>query len=99
MTVAWPTGEFGPMGLEGQIKLGFREYLAAIEDPEERNQKYEELVSIAYERGKAINMSVSFGLDDTIDPADTRKVISGVFDSVRFEKRSFGKKRPLVDPW
>ena len=99
MTVAWPTGEFGPMGLEGQIKLGFREYLASIEDSDERNQKYEELVNYAYERGKAINMSVSFGLDDTIDPADTRKVISGVFDSVRMEKRTVGKKRPLVDPW
>ena len=99
MTVAWPTGEFGGMGLEGQVKLGFRDYLASIEDSDERNQKYEELVGYAYERGKAINMSVSFGLDDTIDPADTRKVISGVFGSVRMEKRSVGKKRPLVDPW
>ena len=99
MTVAWPTGEFGPMGLEGQVKLGFREYLAAIEDPDERKQKYEELVAYAYERGKAINIAVSFGLDDTIDPADTRRVISGVFDSVRMEKRGVRKKRPLVDPW
>ncbi|MBU4469010.1 MAG: carbamoyl-phosphate synthase large subunit [Desulfobacteraceae bacterium] len=99
MTVAWPTGEFGPMGLEGQVKLGFRDYLAALEDPDERTRKYEELVNFAYQRGKAINIAVSFGLDDVIDPADTRKVISGVFDSVRTEKRSGGKKRPLVDPW
>ena len=33
---AWPTGEFGGMGLEGQVKLGYRNELAAIEDPEER---------------------------------------------------------------
>jgi acetyl/propionyl-CoA carboxylase alpha subunit len=32
-TVAWPTGEFGGMGLEGAVKLGFRKELAAIEDP------------------------------------------------------------------
>ena len=37
-TVAWPTGEFGGMGLEGAVKLGYRKELAAIEDPAERTQ-------------------------------------------------------------
>ena len=50
--VAWPTGEFGGMGLEGQVKLGFRNELAAIENPEERAARYEELVAAAYERGR-----------------------------------------------
>ena len=99
ITVSWPTGEFGPMGLEGQVKLGFRDYLAGIKDPDERTKKYEELVNFAYQRGKAMNIAVSFGLDDAIDPADTRKVVSGVFDSVRMEKRNTRKKRPLIDPW
>ena len=31
--VAWPTGEFGGMGLEGSVKLGYRNELAAIADP------------------------------------------------------------------
>ena len=35
-TVAWPTGEFGGMGLEGAVRLGFRKELEAIEDPAER---------------------------------------------------------------
>ena len=34
--VAWPTGEFAGMGLEGQIKLGYRNELASIDDPAER---------------------------------------------------------------
>ena len=34
--VAWPTGEFAGMGLEGQIKLGYRNELANIADPAER---------------------------------------------------------------
>ena len=51
--VAWPTGEFGGMGLEGQVKLGFRNELAAIEDPQERIDRYDDLVAAAYERGKA----------------------------------------------
>ena len=32
-SVSWPTGEFGGMGLEGSVKLGYRDELAAIEDP------------------------------------------------------------------
>jgi len=38
-SVAWPTGEFGPMGLEGAVKLGYRNELAAIEDPAEREKE------------------------------------------------------------
>jgi len=98
-TFAWPTGEFGPMGLEGQVKLGARALLGAIKDPAERNRTYKALVARAYERGKAMNIAISFGVDDVIDPADSRKVISGVFKSVRMEKRTLGKKRPMVDTW
>jgi acetyl-CoA carboxylase carboxyltransferase component len=98
-TFAWPTGEFGPMGLEGQVKLGARGLLESIKDPEERNKTYEALVSRAYERGKALNIAVSFGVDDVIDPADSRRVISGVLKSVRMDQRPEGKKRPMVDTW
>ena len=42
-TVAWPTGEFGGMGLEGAVKLGYRKELEAIEDPEEREATYQGL--------------------------------------------------------
>src|SRR5690606_15935481 len=50
-TVSWPTGEFGGMGLEGSVKPGYRNELAAIEDPEERKRTYEEMVAKAYDRG------------------------------------------------
>ena len=52
-TVAWPTGEFGGMGLEGSVKLGFRNELEAVEDPEEREALFEQMVARAYEHGKA----------------------------------------------
>ena len=57
--VAWPTGEFGGMGLEGQVKLGRRKELAAIEDPAERLAAYERMVAELYERGKALNAGVA----------------------------------------
>ena len=99
MIVSWPTGEFGGMGLEGSVKLGSRAELAAIEDPQERARRYEQLVAAAYENGKAIHHGESFGVDDVIDPADTRSIVSSMFASFRPPTPRDGKKRPSVDPW
>jgi acetyl-CoA carboxylase carboxyltransferase component len=97
--ISWPTGEFGGMGLEGQVKLGRRKELAAIEDPEERLKTYETYVAQMYERGKALNTASLFELDNVIDPAETRKwVISGL-NSVPPPPPRTGKKRPFVDGW
>jgi acetyl/propionyl-CoA carboxylase alpha subunit len=97
--VAWPTGEFGGMGLEGQVKLGFRNELAAIEDPQERLQRYEHLVARAYERSRAIHQGVSFGVDDVIDPMDTRKWVLSGLSSIRPPAARHEKKRRNVDTW
>jgi acetyl-CoA carboxylase carboxyltransferase component len=98
-TVTWPTGEFGGMGLEGAVKLGYRKELQAIDDPEERADAYEKMVADMYKRGKAVNMASHFELDDVIDPADTRKWISRGLKSIPQAPRREGKKRPNVDTW
>lgn len=97
-SISWPTGEFGGMGLEGSVKLGFRKELAAIEDPDERLAEYERRVARAYENGKALNSASLFSVDDTIDPKDTRFWLANLLKSVRVEPRR-GKKRPSVDAW
>ena len=99
LMVTWPTGEFGGMGLEGAVKLGFRKELQAIEDPAERQKTYEEMVARSYERGKAINMASHFELDDVIDPADTRKHIMAALKSLPPKPVRTEKKRPNVDTW
>jgi acetyl-CoA carboxylase carboxyltransferase component len=98
-SVAWPTGEFGGMGLEGQVKLGYRNELAAIEDPKARLDRFNDLVAQAYERGKALNSGVSFGVDDVIDPMDTRAWIANGLRSVPPPLPRREKKRPNVDTW
>ncbi len=98
-TVAWPTAEFGGMGLEGQVKLGFRNELAAIEDPIERKTRYDLLVEAAYQRGKALVAGTSFAVDDVIDPADSRRWISAAFDSAPPPPHRTGKKRRNIDTW
>lgn len=76
LTASWPTGEFGGMNLEGSVELGYRAELSAIEDPAARRERYEELVARLYEHGKALSVASTFDLDDVIDPADTRTVLT-----------------------
>lgn len=73
--VSWPTGEFGGMGLEGAVRLGFRRELDAISDPAERAGREAELVERAYAHGAALNVATHTEIDDVIDPADTRRRI------------------------
>jgi acetyl-CoA carboxylase carboxyltransferase component len=98
-TVAWPTGEFGGMGLEGSVKLGYRNELAAVEDPAERDALFEQMVARAYEHGKAINAASHFEIDDVIDPADSRRWIIRALRSVPPPPVRTGKKRPNIDTW
>jgi len=97
--VAWPTGEFGGMGLEGQVKLGRRKELAAIEDPAERLATYEKWVAELYDIGKALNTGSHFQVDDVIDPAETRRWLIAGLRSVPPAPARHGKKRPCVDGW
>jgi acetyl-CoA carboxylase carboxyltransferase component/biotin carboxyl carrier protein len=98
-SVAWPTGEFGPMNLEGSVKLGFRKELEAISDPAQRKSKFEEMVTEAYERGKALSTATMFEIDDVIDPADTRSWVMAGLRSLPPVKPREGKKRGWVDTW
>ena len=98
-TVAWPTAEFAGMNIEGSVKLGFRKELAAIEDPEERRVEFERRVARAYEGAKAINAGVGGGLDDVIDPADTRSWIASSLKRLPPKAPRTGKKYPYIDTW
>jgi acetyl/propionyl-CoA carboxylase alpha subunit len=98
-SVAWPTGEFGPMNLEGSVKLGFRKELEAITDPAQRKAQFDEMVAQAYERGKALSTATMFEIDGVIDPADTRSWIMAGLRSLPSAKPRTGKKRACVDTW
>jgi len=74
-TISWPTGEFGGMGLEGAVKLGFRKELEAIADPDAREKMFQQMVDLLYERGKAVNMAEHFEIDAVIDPVESRRWI------------------------
>ncbi|MEU6161204.1 carboxyl transferase domain-containing protein [Streptomyces sp. NPDC047130] len=79
-TAAWPSGEFGGMGLEGAVRLGFRRELEAIEDPAERQRAFEARVAELHEQGKAVNAAAALEIDAVIDPASSRAWIVSALD-------------------
>jgi acetyl/propionyl-CoA carboxylase alpha subunit len=99
-SVSWPSGEFGGMGLEGFVRLGFRREMEAIDDPAERQRFYETKLAELYSVGKALNVATYFELDDVIDPADTRRwVVRGLQAHANYSWEPSRKRRPFVDTW
>ena len=98
-TIAWPTGEFGGMGLEGYVKLGYRKELEAIEDPAERQAWYEAMVARLYENGKATSIASVLEIDAVIDPERTRQWVLAGLNAVPAPLPREGRKRPCIDAW
>jgi len=96
--VAWPTGEFGGMGLEGFVRLGYRKELEAVADPVEREALFAEMVARMYERGKALSIASVYEIDDVIDPADSRRWISTLLRAAPPSDRS-SSRRTFIDTW
>jgi acetyl-CoA carboxylase carboxyltransferase component len=94
--VSWPTGEVGGMGLEGAVRLGYRNELAAIDDEAERERAFQTMVDAAYEHGRALNSASHFEIDDVIDPADSRRWIATLLTGP--PAPGAGGKHP-VDTW
>ncbi|MEM7468031.1 MAG: carboxyl transferase domain-containing protein, partial [Pseudomonadota bacterium] len=95
-TIAWPTAELGPMGLEGAVELGFSKELAAAKDESSRRALFDQLVGKMYEKGKAISVAQTFELDAVIDPAETRQWL------LRGLKSAGSRRKPprrYVDVW
>jgi acetyl-CoA carboxylase carboxyltransferase component len=98
-TIAWPTAEFSGMNIEGAVKLGWRKELQAIEDPAERRAEFDRRVAQGLESAKAINAAVGGGLDDVIDPAETRNWIASALKRVPRPAPRQGKKHAFIDTW
>jgi len=98
-TVAWPTGEFGGMGLEGYVRLGFRKEMEAIADPAEREKYYRAKVAELYANGKATSIASVLEIDEVIDPAETRRWIMAGLNSVPKPEPRTHRKRPCIDAW
>src|SRR4029079_11694266 len=80
-TVAWPSGEFGAMGLEGAVDLGYRKELAAAAEGAHRAAPRAPRGVAQYEKGKAIHMAATLEIDAVIDPAESRRWLEATLDA------------------
>jgi len=95
-TVAWPTGEFGAMGLEGAVRLGYRKELEALPEGPEREAQFQRLLAQQVANGEAMQMAATLEIDAVIDPAQTRQWIAKGLQSVRVADGPSGR---FIDPW
>ncbi|MFT7326038.1 MAG: acetyl-CoA carboxylase carboxyltransferase component, partial [Ilumatobacter sp.] len=93
--LSWPTGEFGGMGLEGAVRLGYSKELAAVASDAERDALFTEMVDRMYEHGKALSVATHFEIDDVIDPADSRRWLSTLLAAAPPVRGI----RPNIDTW
>ena len=98
-SVAWPTAEFAGMNIEGSVKLGYRNELADLPTAEERIALFDQMVASSYERAKAVNSATFYGVDDVIDPAETRSWIVRGMKSLPPVSLRETKKRAYIDTW
>ena len=99
LCVAWPSAHLGPMGLEGAVRFALRRELEAITDEEERERRVRENTRAAEANAKALNAAQLFEIDDVIDPAETRALISATLAAAASSPRGRGPGRRFVDTW
>ena len=98
-TVAWPTAEFGAVGLEGAVLLAMKKQLEALPSAAERQAMIKSMVNALREEGKAVTAASHLEFDDVIDPAQTRDIIARAARTIPPPAPRTGKKRSFIDTW
>ena len=95
-TAAWPSAEFGAMGLEGAVRLGYRKELEAA-PPQDREALFQQLLQQAIDKGQALHTAQHLEIDDVIDPAETRDWLMRVLTVAC--AAPLPPRRPFIDTW
>ena len=99
MMLAWPTAEFGPMGLEGAVRLGYRKELEAETDPVARQALFETRLARMYQQGTALTVAEVLEIEAVIDPQETRSWLVRGMKACPVPAVG-GKRRPrFIDVW
>ncbi len=78
--LAWPSAEICAMSIEGAIDVAFRKQYEQAPDPAARRQQ---MIDETRTQIGALRAAEGFGIDDIIDPRDTRRRLVEILDSVR----------------
>ncbi|KAI5237803.1 ClpP/crotonase [Aureobasidium subglaciale] len=104
MRVAWPSGNWGSLPLEGGIEVGHSFELREIErqhGKQKRDERYAELESEYRRLMSPIRTANHFGVEEIIDPASTREIccqwVEHVYENLlpqRILERISGRLQP-----
>ncbi|OBT89050.1 hypothetical protein VE02_02165 [Pseudogymnoascus sp. 03VT05] len=104
MRIAWPSGEWGSLPLEGGLEVGHAAELKKIEKEsgkEAREQRYKELDEEYRRLMNPVRTANAFGAEEIVDPALTRRITTAwvkhvyeVLLPIRLMDRANGKIKP-----
>src|SRR5699024_5725442 len=72
-SLAWPTADVCAMGIEGAVDVAYHKEITSAEDPEQRKS---DLIENFRSKTGALLSGQGYGVDDVIDPLDTRYLIA-----------------------
>ncbi|MBI3953504.1 MAG: propionyl-CoA carboxylase [Chloroflexi bacterium] len=85
VTLAWPSAQFGGIPIEGGVMAAFRREIEAAPDPERKRREIEERLDQMRTPWLAAE---HYGVEDVIDPRDTRPVLIRYLEMARNKSRS-----------
>jgi len=94
IALAWPTAEICAMSIEGAVDVAYRKQYEASDDPAAARAA---LIAEIKAQTTALHAASGFGVDDVIDPRDTRRRLIETFDACppRRSDNSPPRKRPI----
>ena len=94
--VAWPSGDWGSLPIEGGLEVAFKRMLAEAGDDAERLKS--EIADRLESVRSPFRTAESFLVEDIIDPADTRPLLVDWVQTAYDVLRRDGQRQPRVQP-
>ncbi|KAJ5182607.1 hypothetical protein N7492_000223 [Penicillium capsulatum] len=101
MQVAWPSGQWGSLPLDGGIEVAHRHELREAEKAGKKEERYKELEEEYMRFMNPVRTANAFGIEEIIDPKDTRRVCcawAGHVYEVLMRERLAERARGTIQP-
>ena len=80
LKIAWPSGEWGSLPVEGGVAAAFRREIAAAPDPRQRERELEDELRLV---ASPFRTAEAFAVEDVIDPRETRPYLIRFIDAAQ----------------
>jgi methylmalonyl-CoA decarboxylase subunit alpha len=78
--IAWPSGNWGSLPVEGGVKAAYKRDIESAEDPEQREREIEEELR---RLGSPFRTAEAFAIEDLIDPRETRPYLCQFIEALQ----------------